>query len=73
MPPTVGRVFNMSTELWEKAEGELAKTFFISPGKLIALLEGVKLDFFQIRKNLTITKFANPFIYFSYFFLLSMP
>ncbi len=48
MPPTVGRVFNMSTELWEKAEGELAKTFFISPGKLIALLEGVKLDFFQI-------------------------
>jgi len=35
VPPTVGRVFNMSTELWEKAENELAKTFFISPGKLL--------------------------------------
>lgn len=31
VPPTVGRVFNMTTELWEKAETALAKTFFYSP------------------------------------------
>jgi hypothetical protein len=37
VPPTVGRVFNMSTELLEKADEELAKTFFFSPGKLIKM------------------------------------
>lgn len=31
VPPTVGRVFNMTSDLWEKAESELAKTFFYSP------------------------------------------
>ncbi|CAF0711253.1 unnamed protein product [Brachionus calyciflorus] len=32
VPPTVGRVFNMTTELLQKAEPELERTFFISPG-----------------------------------------
>jgi hypothetical protein len=32
VPPTVGRVFNMTADLWEKAEDELARTFFFSPG-----------------------------------------
>lgn len=32
MPPTVGRVFNMTTELMQKAEPELERTFFVSPG-----------------------------------------
>ena len=32
VPPTVGRLFNMTTDLWQKAETELAKTFFYSPG-----------------------------------------
>lgn len=31
VPPTVGRLFNMTVELWEKADAELAKTFFFSP------------------------------------------
>lgn len=31
VPPTVGRVFNMTTELWEKADEDLGKTFFFSP------------------------------------------
>ncbi|CAL2051595.1 unnamed protein product [Caenorhabditis brenneri] len=31
--PTVGRVLNMTTELFEKAEKKLKKTFFFSPAK----------------------------------------
>lgn len=30
-PPTVGRVFDMKHEIWEKADKRLAKTFFYSP------------------------------------------
>ncbi|VDM75550.1 unnamed protein product [Strongylus vulgaris] len=33
--PTVGRIVNMTSELYEKAEKKLKKTFFISPGELI--------------------------------------
>lgn len=29
--PVVGRTLNMTTEIYQKAEGELLKTFFISP------------------------------------------
>ncbi len=29
--PVVGRVFNL-TEIWEKSDEELAKSFYISPG-----------------------------------------
>ena len=32
VPPTVGRVFNITSELWDNADEELAKTFFYSPG-----------------------------------------
>jgi extracellular serine/threonine protein kinase FAM20C len=31
VPPTVGRLFNISADLWQKADTELAKTFFFSP------------------------------------------
>ncbi|CAD6185058.1 unnamed protein product [Caenorhabditis auriculariae] len=31
--PTVGRVMNMTSELYEKAEKKLKKTFFVSPAK----------------------------------------
>lgn len=31
--PTVGRVVNISSDLWAKADKTLAKTFFVSPGK----------------------------------------
>ena len=41
VPPTVGRKFNMTSELWEKAESELAKTFFYSPGLVLIIKQFV--------------------------------
>ena len=31
VPPTVGRTFHITKDIWEKADLELAKTFFYSP------------------------------------------
>jgi hypothetical protein len=31
VPPTVGRLFDITKDLWEKAEPDLEKTFFYSP------------------------------------------
>jgi hypothetical protein len=35
VPPLIGRLLNITSDIREKATEELAKTFFISPGKLI--------------------------------------
>jgi hypothetical protein len=32
VPPLIGRIFNITSDILEKATEELAKTFFISPG-----------------------------------------
>ena len=37
VPPTIGRIFNMTSDLREKADTELEKTFYISPGKISTL------------------------------------
>jgi hypothetical protein len=34
VPPTVGRIFDIETELWQKADPELAKTFYKTTGIL---------------------------------------
>lgn len=47
VPPTVGRVFNMTTELWEKADEDLGKTFFYSPGTFIKKKEKEAHNFFD--------------------------
>ena len=31
VPPTVGRIFDITKDFWEKADTELGKTFFYSP------------------------------------------
>jgi len=33
VPPLIGRIFNITSDILEKATEELAKTFFISPGR----------------------------------------
>lgn len=32
VPPTVGRVFNMTTEIFQKADSDFTRTFYFSPG-----------------------------------------
>lgn len=40
--PTVGRVLNITSELYENAERKLKKTFFISPGSNLHYLPILK-------------------------------
>jgi hypothetical protein len=34
VPPTVGRIFDIETELWQNADPDLAKTFYKTSGNL---------------------------------------
>ena len=33
VPPLIGRILNMTRDIREKANEQLAKTFFVSPGR----------------------------------------
>ena len=49
MPPTVGRIFDITKDFWEKADTELGKTFFYSPANNTVFLSCNKIVKFKLK------------------------